>query len=93
LPEIIWAIVVGLRRGSRRAAAEQTWPNYETIAVWIRRLGEHAEAVTEILAGDRALSEVELAEFWSFVGKKGEFPRRRGQPILLRATRTSGGAG
>jgi hypothetical protein len=90
--EIVRAVLVVLRRGSLRAAEEQTGHNYETIAEWIRRLGAHADAVTEILACDVALSEVELDEFWSFVGKKGARPRRRGPPLLRRMSRGSGGA-
>jgi transposase-like protein len=89
--EIVRAVLVVVRRGSLRAAEEQTGHNYETIAEWIRRLGAHADAVTEILARDVALSEVELDEFWSFVGKKGALPRRRGQPLRRRTSRASGG--
>jgi transposase-like protein len=84
LPEIVRSIRIVLHRGSLRAAEEQTGHNYDTIATWIRRLGAHADAVTEILARDLALSEVEIDEFWSFVGKKGGHARRRGQPILPR---------
>jgi hypothetical protein len=72
LPEIVRAILIVLRRGSLRAAEEQTGHNYETIAEWIRRIGEHAETVTEHLVRDLELSAVELDEFWSFVGEKGE---------------------
>jgi hypothetical protein len=64
--------LIVLRRGSLWAAEEQTGHNYETIADWIRRVGSHAEAVTEVLAHDLVLSEVEVDEFWSFVGKKGQ---------------------
>ena len=92
LREIVRAILVVLRRGSLRAAEEQTGHNYETIAAWIRRMGDHAEAVTATLVQDLELSEVELDEFWSFVGKKGDPPRRRGQPILPHPSRASGGA-
>jgi transposase-like protein len=94
LPEIVRAILVVLRRGSLRAAEEQTGHNYETIATWIRRIGTHAEAVTEVLVRDLELSKVELDEFWSFVGKKGELPRRRGQSLLPRprATASTGDA-
>lgn len=93
LPEIVRTIRIVLARGSLRAAEELTGHNYDTIAVWIRRLGEHAEAVTEVMVRDLALSEVEIDEFWSFVGKKGGAPRRRGQAILRRRpTRGSAGA-
>jgi hypothetical protein len=82
LPEIARAILVVLRRGSLRAAEEQTGHNYETIAGWIRRIGDHAAAVTEVLARDLQLSEVELDEFWSFVGEKGARDGPRDRPIL-----------
>jgi hypothetical protein len=58
----------------------------------MRRIGDHAEAVTEVLVRDLDLSEVELDEFWSFVGKKRDLPRRRGQPLLALQTRASDGA-
>jgi transposase-like protein len=92
LPEIVRTIRIVLARGSLRAAEELTGHNYDTIAVWIKRLGAHAEAVTEILVRDLDLSEVEVDEFWSFVGKKGDAPRRRGQAILRRR-RARGSAG
>ena len=93
LPEIVRTIRIVMARGSLRAAEEVTGHNYDTIAIWLRRLGEHAEAVTELLVRDLALSEVEVDEFWSFVGKKGGAPRRRGQAILRpRARRASAGA-
>lgn len=63
-----------LRRGSLRAAEEQTGHNHQTIATWIRRIGTQAEAVTEILARDLELEAVEIAEFWSFGGKEGAVP-------------------
>jgi transposase-like protein len=86
LPEIVRAIQIVLRRGSLRAAEEQTGHNYETIARWIRRIGTHAAAVTEVLVRDLVLSEVEIDEFWSFVGEKGDAERRQDQAILLRPT-------
>ena len=92
LPEIVRAILVVLRRGSLRAAEEQTGHNYETIATWIKRLADHAQAVTDVLVRDLDLSEVEIDEFWSFVGKKGENRRQRGQPPLPHPSKASGGA-
>jgi transposase-like protein len=93
LPEIVHTIRIVMARGSLRAAEEQTGHNDDTIAVWLRRLGAHAEAVTEVLVRDLELSEVEVDEVWSFVGKKGDAPRRRGQAILRRRTgKASAGA-
>ena len=91
--KIIRAIRVVLHRGSRRAAEEQTGHSHETIAAWIKRRGEHAEAVTELRARDLRLSEVEADEFRSFVGKRGVASRRPGRAILRRRTgRASAGA-
>jgi hypothetical protein len=69
--EIIRAVKVVLCRDSLRAAEEQTGHNYETIAAWIKRLGDHAEAITDLLARELRLSEAELDELWSFIGRKG----------------------
>ena len=69
--EIIRALQVVMHRGSLRAAEEQTGHDYETIATWIKRLGDHAEALTDLLVHNLHLSEVELDELWSFVGQKG----------------------
>jgi transposase-like protein len=93
LPEIVRTIRIVMARGSLRAAEELTGHNYDTIAVWLRRLGAHAAAVTEVLAHGLQLSEVEIDEFWSFVGQKGGSARRRGQAILRRRRgRASAGA-
>jgi transposase-like protein len=70
LPEIVRPLRIVRARGSLRAAEELTGHNDDTIAVWITRLGAHAEAVTDVLVRDLHLSEVESEEFWSFVGKK-----------------------
>lgn len=82
--EIIRAVRVGLGRGSLRAAEEQTGHNYETIATWIRRIGEHADAVTDLLVRDLLVSEVELDELWSFVGQKRGSDRPQDKAILPR---------
>ena len=91
LPEIVRTVRMVMRRGSLRGAEDVTGHNYETIAEWIRRIGDHAEAVTEVLVHDLELFEVEIDEFWSFVGKKGAAPYQRGKSILERTS--SGNAG
>jgi hypothetical protein len=60
-----------LHRGSLRAAEEQTGQNDETTAAWIKRLGDHAAALTDLLVRELHLSEVGLDKLWSFVGRKG----------------------
>ncbi len=65
----------GSSRGHRR------WRCRACGRTFAEMVGTQAEAVTAVLARDLERSEVEIAEFWSFGGKKGDHPRR-GQPIL-----------
>ena len=82
--EVAQALLIVMRRGSLRAAEEITGHKYETISVWLKRAASHAAAITEVLANDLHLSQVEIDEFWSFVQKKRE--------QLSRPTRESAGA-
>jgi transposase-like protein len=68
--EVAQALLIVMRRGSLRAAEEITGHKYETISVWLKRAAAHSAALTEVLAEDLHLSQVEIDEFWSFVQKK-----------------------
>ena len=68
--EVAQALVLVMRRGSLRAAEEITGHTYETISVWLKRAAAHAAAITQVLASDLHLSQVEIDAFWSFVQKK-----------------------
>src|SRR5712691_13279281 len=68
--EVAQALLIVMRRGSLRAAEEITGHKYETISAWLKRTAAHAEAITQVLASDLHLSQVEIDEFWSFVQKK-----------------------
>jgi len=68
--EVVQALLIVMRRGSLRAAEEITGHKYETISVWLKRAAAHAAAITQVLASDLRLSQVEIDEFWSFVQKK-----------------------
>ncbi len=68
--EVAHALLIVMRRGSLRAAEEITGHKYETISVWLKRAATHAAALTQVLASDLHLSQVEIDEFWSFVRKK-----------------------
>ncbi len=70
--EVAQALLIVMRRGSLRAAEEITGHKYETISAWLKRAATHAEALTQVLASDLHLSQVEIDEFWSFVQKKRE---------------------
>ena len=82
--EVAQALLIVMRRGSLRAAEEITGHKYETISEWLKRAARHAEALTQVLANDLHLNQVEIDEFWSFVQKK------RGQ--LTSRTKESAGA-
>jgi hypothetical protein len=68
--EVAQALLIVMRRGSLRAAEEITGHKYETISGWLKRAASHAAAITEVLAHELHLSQVEIDEFWSFVQKK-----------------------
>src|SRR6266704_4123194 len=68
--EVAQALLIVMRRGSLRAAEEITGHKYETISMWLKRAASHAAALTQVLASDLHLSQVEIDEFWSFVQKK-----------------------
>ncbi len=70
--EVAHALLIVMRRGSLRAAEEITGHKYETISEWLKRAAAHAEALTQVLASDLHLTQVEIDEFWSFVQKKRE---------------------
>src|SRR5437868_13416844 len=82
--EVAQALLIVMRLGSLRAAEEITGHKYETISAWLKRAAAHAEALTQVLASDLHLSQVEIDEFWSFVQKK------RGQ--LSSRTKANAGA-
>src|SRR6266700_5925986 len=75
--EVAQALLIVMRRSSLRAAEEITGHKYETSSVWLKRAASHAEALTQVLASDLHLSQVEIDEFWSFVQKKRAEPVRR----------------
>lgn len=70
--EVAHALVIVMRRGSVRAAEEITGHTYETISVWLKRAADHAAALTEILAQNLHLSQVDIDAFWSCVRQKRE---------------------
>ena len=67
--EIARTLLIVMRRGSLSAAEEMSGHKYETIGEWLRRAGDHAEALTQALVQDLALATVEVDAFWSFVKK------------------------
>jgi transposase-like protein len=74
--EVARTLLIVMRRGSLRAAAEISGHKYETIGKWLRHAGEHTEALTRVLAKDLELDEVEVDAFWSFVGNASRALKR-----------------
>jgi len=68
IEEVANTLLILMRRGSLSAAEEISGHKWETIKVWLLRVSEHAGAMTEVLAKDLELGEVEVDAFWSFVG-------------------------
>jgi len=62
-------LFIGIRCGRFRAAEEITGHQYETIRRWLRLAAQPADAITEALAHDLHLTEVEVDAFWSLVRK------------------------
>ena len=60
--EVAQALLIVMRRGSLRGAEEITGHKYETISVWLKRAASHAAAITQVLASDLHLSQVEIDE-------------------------------
>jgi hypothetical protein len=58
------ALLMGMRRGSVRAAEERPGHTEETSGNWLRRVGEHAEAVTAVLTQDLHLSTGDMDGLW-----------------------------
>jgi hypothetical protein len=68
--------VTGARRGSLRAAEEQTGHKCETISHWLQ-LAAHAEAVSDVVSRALGLSTVEVDEFCSFLKRRSAMSPRR----------------
>lgn len=80
--EVAQALLIVMRRGSLRGAEEINGHKYETIGVWLKRAASQAEVLTEALASDLHLSQVEIDKFWSFVAKKrARRSARRGRTL------------
>src|SRR5436305_6482865 len=61
--EVAQALLIVMRRGSLRAAEEITGHTYETISGGLKPAAAHAEALTQVLAADLHLSQVESSEY------------------------------
>ena len=68
--EVVNALQTLAERGSLRATARLTGHKKDTIALWHRQAGEHAEALREYLLHDLHLDRVQVDELYTFVKKR-----------------------
>lgn len=67
---VLTALQLISERCSARATARILHTNEDTVLSWLKLAGNHAQEVQELLLRDLKVSQVQLDELWSFVGKK-----------------------
>jgi len=74
--KVLTALKMLAERNSARATARILGTNEDTVLEWAAKAGQHAAEVSEMLIRKLNVSQVQLDEMWSFVGKK----RRASKP-------------
>ncbi|RCV65371.1 hypothetical protein C5S53_04115 [Methanophagales archaeon] len=59
-----------VEKGSIRGTARAMGADKDSVALWLKREGEHCEEVTEYLLRDLNLSQVQIDEIWTFIKKR-----------------------
>jgi transposase-like protein len=67
---ILLALKMVLKGMSLRLIAEVLEINLETLVRWLSRAADRSEEVNKVLSRDLSLSQMELDELWTIVGKK-----------------------
>jgi hypothetical protein len=65
--------------GGIRAAERMTGVHRDAITKWLKRAGQHAELVEEMLVKGLNVSEVQMDEMWTFILKKTTIPIKRSE--------------
>ncbi len=68
--KVLMALQLISERNSARGTARILKTNEDTVLAWLKLAGDHAEEVQRLLLRDLSVSQVQLDELWSFVGKK-----------------------
>jgi hypothetical protein len=63
-------MAVLVEKGSIRGTARAMGVDKDSVALWLKRAGEHCEEVTKYLLRDLNLSQVQIDEIWTFVKKR-----------------------
>ena len=74
--KVLMALALLAERNSARAIARILSTNEDTVLGWAAKAGQHAAEVSDLLIRKLKVSQAQLDEMWSFVGKK----RRASKP-------------
>ena len=74
--KVLTALKMLSERNSARATARTLGTNEDTVLKWLAKASQHAAEVSELLVRKLAVSQAQLDEMWSYVGKK----RRASKP-------------
>lgn len=74
--KVLMALALLSERNSARATARILSSNEDTVLEWAAKAGQHAAEVSDLLVRKLNVSQAQIDEMWSFVGKK----RRASKP-------------
>jgi hypothetical protein len=64
---VLRAMAMLVEKGSIRGTARAMGANKDSVALWLKRAGEHCEEVTDYLLRDLNLTQVQIDEIWTFI--------------------------
>jgi predicted transcriptional regulator len=67
--KVVLALKLILKGMSQRSIAEVLEVCPESVSTWLSRASDQSEAITETRLKDLEISQVEMDELWTFVGK------------------------
>lgn len=68
--KVLTALKMLSERNSARATARTLKTNEDTVLEWLRKASEHIREVSALLVTRLNVTQLQLDELWSFVGKK-----------------------
>lgn len=78
---ILNALAMLAEKGSIRGVERVTGIHRDIISDWIKRAGEHCEAVSNMLIKDLNLDQVQVDEIWTYVKKKTKIALKKNVKI------------
>jgi len=68
--KVLAALALLSERNSARATARVLKTNEDTVLEWLAKAAQHVSEVSDLLIRELHVSQAQLDEMWSFVGKK-----------------------